>query len=262
MPQKSVWTITSLICLLSLTGAGFIYVKRHDLDRALERASLPEAVNYTALTSNGSSAPLSPDESDAPSPSTDDLPTEINLAIPFTSQAPFAQWVPPYKEFCEEASVLMTVRYLQGQTIATPEVADEGLLDIKAFEDTHFGYYQDTTAEETATILREHFDIDNVTLLQDPTVTNIKQALAQGKPVIMPAAGRQLHNPFFQQPGPIYHMLVIKGYTDKNQFIVNDPGTRRGADFLYDETVIMEAMHDWRSDAQVDLGDKVVIIVG
>jgi hypothetical protein len=57
-------------------------------------------------------------------------------------------------------------------------------------------------------------------------------------------------------------MLVIKGYTSAEKFITNDPGTRRGADFLYDENVIMEAMHDWRVDKNIDLGKKVIIIVG
>lgn len=36
-------------------------------------------------------------------------PIEVNLDIPFTSQAPNQSWALPYKEFCEEASVLMAM---------------------------------------------------------------------------------------------------------------------------------------------------------
>ena len=34
---------------------------------------------------------------------------EINLDIPFTSQAPSLNWDQPYQDFCEEASILMAV---------------------------------------------------------------------------------------------------------------------------------------------------------
>ena len=40
------------------------------------------------------------------------LTKEINLDVPFTSQAPHLNWDQPYQDFCEEASVLMAVQYL------------------------------------------------------------------------------------------------------------------------------------------------------
>ncbi len=57
-------------------------------------------------------------------------------------------------------------------------------------------------------------------------------------------------------------MLVIKGYTADGKFITNDPGTRRGADFLYSAATLLNANHDWRADGKVDRGRKVVLIVG
>src|SRR3989338_6107342 len=50
------------------------------------------------------------------------LPAEINLKIPFTSQAPRANWNLPYGEACEEASALM-VHYFKNKTF-TKESAD------------------------------------------------------------------------------------------------------------------------------------------
>ena len=136
------------------------------------------------------------------------------------------------------------------------------MIAIKDFEDRYFGYYKDTTAQETATILTEYLGVENVQVVPNPTVLQMKEALAAGKPVIVPAAGRLLGNPYYQNPGPLYHMFVIKGYTADGKFIVNDPGTRRGADFVYSEDTIMNAMHDWRTDEQIEKGQKVVIIVG
>lgn len=242
---------------------------RHDVARTLERVTLPPAVTYEQVATTPSpvtsSAVVSPATSPLPAtnaPPTASLPAEINLAVPFTAQAPHAIWEPPYKEFCEEASVLMTISYVRGDDIPSATAADQAMLAIKGFEEARFGYYEDTTAAETAIILKEFYKYDKVALAENPTADDIKQALAGGKLVIMPAAGQLLHNPYFRAPGPPYHMVVIKGYTAAGQFIVNDPGTRRGADYVYEADVLMNAMHDWRTDGQIERGRKVIIIVG
>lgn len=189
------------------------------------------------------------------------LPIEINLDIPFTSQAPDQSWTLPYKEFCEEASVLMVMSYVNRKLINSSDYASQKMLEIKAFEEKRFGYYQDTNAEETATIIRELYGYAKVRVAYDPTIEDIKKALADGKAVIIPAAGRMLDNPYFQVPGPLYHMIVIKGYTKTGNFITNDPGTRHGADFIYAPDVLMNANHDWNG-GDVNNGRKVILIVG
>lgn len=248
-----------LIVLLILISAG-AWLGRHTLARLIQQATLPEPIPYEEKTIPGAN-PLpiaSPTAAITPSA----LPSEANLAVPFTPQAPNANWDDPYGEFCEEASVLMAISYLQNKDIPNAAFADTALLAIQDFQEKRFGYYKDTNAEETAIILREHFSYGNVKLKQNPTIGDIQQALAEGRVVLAPVAGRKLHNPYFQQPGPLYHMVVIKGYTADGRFITNDPGTRRGADFLYGENVIMEALHDWRTDGNIGLGKKVVIIAG
>lgn len=189
------------------------------------------------------------------------LPAEVNLAIPFTSQAPYKNWDEVHEEFCEEASVLMAAHYIKHLPIPSPKYADEQLFKIKDWEERTFGYYKDTTAEETARILKEYYGITNVKLVFDPSVDQIKQAVAEGKTVLVPAAGRKLPNPNYRRPGPLYHMLVIKGYTKDRKFITNDPGTRKGADFIFDFDAVMNAMHDWNG-GNVEQGQKVVIVVG
>lgn len=186
---------------------------------------------------------------------------EINLDIPFTSQAPHRNWDLPYKEFCEEASVLMAISYVKGQTIPNADFANEKMLEIKSFEEKRFGYYEDTGIAETAIIIKEFYKYPKIKIIVNPSIADIKLALSQGKAVIVPAAGRQLNNPYYTQPGPLYHMLVIKGYTRDGKFITNDPGTRRGADFIYDPDVLWNAIHDWNG-GDVDKGKKVMLIVG
>lgn len=262
--MKKAVAISAILVILLIVGG---WVGRHTIARFAEQSTLPEPVPYVQKSTPSVSpkeAAVTPPKVASPTtvPPTSALPKEVNLAVPFTAQAPHANWDDPYGEFCEEASLLMAISYLQHKTIPTADFADRALLAIKAFEDKRFGFYKDTNAEETAIILREHFSYNKVEVKQNPTATDIRQALANGRVVIVPVAGRELGNPYFQSPGPLYHMIVIKGYTTAGKFISHDPGTRRGADFLYDENIIMNAIHDWRTDENINLGKKVVIFAG
>lgn len=268
MPQKyhlkKHHSLLFVVLVLGVLVIVALLYKRHDVTRTLEQATLPEAQNYQEVKDSKPLATSEPttEEPAAATPKTEtSSKNEINLAVPFTVQAPHANWDLPYKEFCEEASTLMAASYLKGEDIGTTDEANQKLLAVKAFEEKEFGFYEDTTIEQTAVILKKHFGIKNVDVLDNPTPDDFREALNAGKLVIMPAAGRELGNPFFTAPGPLYHMLVIKGYTGK-KFITNDPGTRRGADYVYSEDVLFSAMHDWHGDGNIDLGKKVVLIVG
>lgn len=260
--------LTVIIVLAAAAGLSFYYFKK---DRILPAEPLPPERTYerTYGRTYDEAAPAVPeDKPAAEAPGQEPvaekqaaLPAEVNLKIPFTSQAPHKNWDLPYQHFCEEASALMAASYIQNQTIAGPDDADAKLLAVKKFEDKKFGFYKDTTAEETAVILREYFGLEKVEIAADPTIADIKSALALGRAVIVPLAGRQIGNPNYKQPGPLYHMLVIKGYKKNSDFITNDPGTRKGADYTYRPDVIMDAIHDWNG-GDVDTGKKVMLIVG
>ena len=182
----------------------------------------------------------------------------MNLDVPFTPQAPHANWSLPYKEACEEASVLMVHRFYTGEAL-DPEIANKELLEMVKWEEDVFGYYIDTTAEETAKILREYFGHDRVDVIYDFSIEDIKRHVAAGRPVLLPAIGRLLPNPYFKTPGPLYHMLVVKGFTKDGQIITNEPGTRRGHDFLYDPDALMNAVHDWNPE-DVYKGVKAMVV--
>ncbi|KKR02463.1 MAG: hypothetical protein UT29_C0002G0025 [Candidatus Yanofskybacteria bacterium GW2011_GWA1_39_13] len=248
--------IISLVILAGGLTAVLVFKKVDFLSRVFE-TPLPSAIPY-----NGTPV-ATPINTSIPKPvvSTAVLASGINLKVPFTSQAPSKNWGLPFSEFCEEASALMVASYINGWTIPTIEFAEQKMLEIKAFEDKRFGYYKDTTAEETAVILREFYKLDKVKVVYEPTVQIMKKALSENKAILIPVAGRMLGNPYFQSPGPIYHMLVIKGYTKDGDFITNDPGTRNGENYIYSPEVIMNALHDWNS-VDMNKGAKVIVIVG
>lgn len=190
-----------------------------------------------------------------------EFPEELNLAVPFTSQAPHANWELPYKEACEEASLLMVHEFYQGLPAGKidPEEADKEIKLLVDFQMEIFGFFEDTTVQQTALLAQLSYGYGKMDIVENPTKEQIKSFLVLGYPVIVPAAGQLLGNPYFQQPGPLYHMVVIKGYTQEG-FITNDPGTRRGEDYIYDFDVLLQAMHDFNEE-DIEQGNKVVLVI-
>ncbi|MCR4277443.1 MAG: C39 family peptidase [Candidatus Berkelbacteria bacterium] len=184
-------------------------------------------------------------------------PVTLPLKVPFTTQAPFALWDPLHEEACEEASLLMVYYYRTGQKFNSPLEADTEIKKLVAWEESN-GYKVDLTVKELVAVAGKYMKLKTGRVIVGPTVDQLKAELMAGRPVIVPAAGRELHNPNFTAPGPIYHMLVLKSY-DETGFIVNDPGTRRGENYHYGFKTIMDAMHDWDPDNILN-GQKAVVV--
>ncbi len=265
-------------------GLGFGFANRHDLIFWLQdtqsQKDIPEAVARVDIENTGpeivvedietttSTVKVVEDESEETATSTPELPKsedikpdapiQFNLKIPFTSQAPHANWDMPYQEACEEASILMSLWFINGDEAKTKEEADAAILELVAWQEATFGYYKDTTVEETLHVMHDRFGLTDAYSIDDPTIEQIQNAIALGYPVIVPAAGRHLDNPNFTGEGPLYHMLVIRGYTE-TEFITNDPGTRRGEQFRYNKEHLMSVIHDWNG-GDVDNGKRAVII--
>lgn len=203
--------------------------------------------------------PLSTVPNTNPNPSPN--PTiEVNLPVPFTVQAPHGNWNLPYQEACEEAAAIMAIRYVFQTTFLDADDADAGILDLVRTNEQKLGYPVDQTVEQVQHLIRDVAPKIPVRLVRDPSIENLKQELSAGNVIIVPAAGRMLRNPFYRRPGPLYHMLVLRGYTSDGFFITNDPGTKRGEGYLYPYARIMEAMGDWNNGNPGE-GEKVVLVV-
>lgn len=188
----------------------------------------------------------------------------VTLSVPFVSQAPFRIWDLPYKEFCEEASALTIHYWKQGRKPPPADQIDQDLKDIQAWEEANLRTWDDTTAEETARVLREKFGYASARVVRDVTIEQITAELDAGRPVIVPAAGRELSSPYYRPPGPLYHMLVIIGYDEaKREFITNDVGTNtKGAGFRFTYDDLHGAMGDWDVERGApDTSRKVMIVV-
>jgi len=202
-----------------------------------------------------------------------ELKESVDLLVPFVVQAPFAEWDELHKEACEEAVLIIANAWLNNQEL-TKEEADEQILDSVKWQEDNWGGHYDLNASETIILANQYFGIERIYITNVDSIDNVKYELSKGNIVIVPTAGRLLENPYYQTPGPPYHMLVAKGYNKKG-IITNDPGTRLGADFIYSDNIFFNAIHNWpfsldqvkflskdeKAEEVMLQGEKVMIVV-
>lgn len=223
------------------------------------KPSVPLAVAYKPpATPTPSNVPVIP-VANAVSTSTE-FAKELNLEVPFLLQAPKQNWVAPFEDACEEASLLMVNAYYKERGHGwTADEGEKDILEVVAYEDTTYGYNKDTTANDVAHTATGHFGFAKAQVIE-ANEFNIKNMLNMGYPIIIPADGKLLKNPNFRNGGPEYHMLVIKGYNADGSWVTNDPGTRKGADYVYPHDRLLNAIHDFNADG-MELGAKVMVVI-
>lgn len=169
-----------------------------------------------------------------------------NNTVPFISQAPSGQWIDPlFQNACEEASVVMAMHWVNNTPLSV-KGGEQEIRRLALFEEAQYGDFYDRSAKDTAQMIRDYYHYNSVTVRTSIRVQDIRDELAHGHLVIIPADGRKLKNPHFVQPGPITHMLVVTGYDQPTrQFITNDPGTRFGKGYRYSEATLFGAIRDY-----------------
>jgi len=174
-----------------------------------------------------------------------DLPESAYIDLPFISQSPFATWDALHEDVCEEASLLMIKYQKENKNNISKTEADQDIKLMVAYEKSN-EYETSITLEELNQVSKSYLGFSGE-VIDNISIDDIKVELANGKPVIVGAAGKTLDNPNFRNGGPNYHMLVIIGY-DADGFITNDPGTRKGENYRYSYENLYESIHDWNPD--------------
>lgn len=277
MTRRKIAVLIAVVAVF-IAASGGTYANRgniRDWVYKLSQPKLPEAVSFDEVEQQTQEAtntqePITetPTKDEAvqksPTPVTPPEPklaTEIQLDVPFLLQAPKQNWVDPFEDACEEASLLMVDAYYNKKgSDFTPDEGIAAILGVTSYEDRTYGHNKDTTTEEVAKTAINYFGFRTASIQDVETANDIKKVLSQGHPVIVPAYGKALGNPNFRNGGPDYHMLVIKGYTADGYFITNDPGTRNGKGYLYKESVLMNALHELYP-GNMQLGKKRMIVV-
>lgn len=183
----------------------------------------------------------------------------ISLDVPFSIQIPNGKWIPPFKDACEETSLLMVEAFYRHTVFKDKKDTVKKILSMVELENNVFGFNEDTNAVVMTRIINDFLPFE-ARVVEQPSIQMIKDEVDSGRLVLVPANGRLLPNPYFKSPGPLYHVVVIVGYDDaRKEFITNDPATRHGKNFRYSFDTLMRANADWSPDLLSANREKVMI---
>jgi len=209
---------------------------------------------------------LSPVSAAATAAATVKLPATFSFSVPFTSQAPLAQWNDErQQDGCEEAAALMAMAWAKGGAPKDKTAWRDKIVGLSDWENKKYGEYRDISLPDMVSwIFNDYFSFTGATVKTVKGAAAIRKELEKGNLVLAPMNGRALKNPYFFAPGPERHMVLIKGYDYKTkQFITNDPGTRRGENYRYSESIIFNAIRPYKTGNKKPFGPlkKEVIVI-
>lgn len=179
------------------------------------------------------------------------LQKEKELNIKFYSQFPldvstWKKYQEPYQNFCEESSLLNWYYYLTWKEPTLKEY-NKDLLKLKELEELLFEWwYKHTSLEDTLKLLIVFQNDQEILwkIVENPTIELIKENISLWNPIIVPLYWKWLSNSLFLWWWPIYHNLLIKGYTEEN-FIVNEVGVSKWNWYNYKIEEIMKNIHNF-----------------
>ena len=183
--------------------------------------------------------------------------------VPFTSHAPLAEWNNDIFQYaCEEASLLMAMHWVEEKPLSVEKARVE-ILAMAEFQNKKTGSFYDTSAADTAQLMRDYFNYQDIKVQQNIDTDDIKTELFRGNLVIVPVNGRIVRNPFFTSPPPAHMFVVVGDDADTKEFIVNDPGTQHGQMFHYAENVLNAGLQDYPTGRGEPITEvhKVMIVI-
>jgi len=248
------------IALLFIFGATFLYLSKN---QSTDLVSLAQpSVQITQSIQVVQPTPTPNIIKPTPKP-TVSLNQSVMYDVPFTSQAPLAEWENDIFQYgCEEASILMAMHWVEEKPLSVQK-ARAGIIALAEFQKKKTGNFYDTSAVDTAQLMRDFFGYQDIEVQYNIDIDDIKTELLKGNLVIVPVNGQIVKNPFFTSPPPA-HMFVVTGYDNKTkEFIVNDPGTKHGQSFRYAENVLNAGLQDYPTghDEPITQVNKVMIVI-
>jgi len=268
--MKKILTIITILFLVLITGYGLRVFNMYPQKKVEQNNQADESdmvVRSPAV--DAESKKVSQDEASNNKIKVTDQNNLVNKTIvlpenyildnfPFESQAPFANWDEMHEEACEEASVILANYYFKKERIDA-SIMDKEINRLVDWQINKWGVHKNLNLQEISEMAKEVYGL-KLKIKRNVKIEDIKQELSQKHSIIVPAAGQLLGNPFYKQPGPVYHVLVGIGYDDKN-FITQDVGTKRGDHYKYNQKIFYNAIHDWPGESQnISVGEKSVLV--
>jgi uncharacterized protein YvpB len=170
--------------------------------------------------------------------------TTRNLDVPYSAQAPFSNWT-VHEESCEEAAIYMYRGYLEGIQYPGGRVpdaeADSAYKTMFSWLQNTYGWgvNKDLTMTELGQFAKGFYGYTPV-VEKNITTENIKKAISDGHPVIVPVMTHSLQNSMYGAE-TTYHVLFVKGY-DAAGVYTNDAGVGNGPNKHYTWEILWQAI--------------------
>jgi uncharacterized protein YvpB len=231
--------IAAVIIAAILVMAFIVFIRPDDESSGQETPVCESCQTSEPATSEDSESPETANENQAITTPAQTLPSNYLIEMDFATQAPEGDWSEPWQNACEEASIIIVHHYLSGTTLNKSIMKNE-ILEMVNWQIESWGGHGDLTSEKTIELANHFYEYESE-VIYDYDVKTIKSYVAKGIPVVIPTDGKKLKNPNFRNGGPEYHMLVVKGF-DSDEFITNDPGTRKGEGYKYKYQTILDSV--------------------
>lgn len=171
-----------------------------------------------------------------------------SLVVPFVSEAPDHNWISPWKNACEEASITMVYAYYNNKNNITIAEQKDFMEILFSMQNKLYGSNANSDAERSNYLINNYASFSG-RVIKNPTIEQIKKEIDGNHPVITFHYGFDLKNPNipFLATGTSYHSTVVVGYDDaKKVFIVNDSGDDiDGKNHEYNYSIYMNSLHDY-----------------
>jgi uncharacterized protein YvpB len=176
------------------------------------------------------------------------IPKQLILPVPYINEAPDGNFSGNWKNACEEASMTMVEKYYSGVKSVGINEAMESMQKLFDYQDKTYASNADSDAQRTVEIINNNLNY-TATIIENPSIEQIKKQIQKKRPVITLHYGFELHNPNipFAVYGSYYHQLVVVGYDDTTkEFVVHDDGDQKyGANHRYKYDLFMNSLHDF-----------------
>ncbi|MDP2090751.1 MAG: hypothetical protein Q8K30_04080 [Candidatus Gracilibacteria bacterium] len=173
-----------------------------------------------------------------------------------------------HNESCEEAALFLAHTNINNIYFDINS-ADVEFQNMNDYEETKMGIIKDKKHNINSSIiyLRDiHIDKmhelaigyygysnKNSHIINNPSLETLRYLISHDYILIVPSNTLTLGNPNFNQSTNSYHVIDLIGY-DINNFVSLDPGTSKGANYKYSNSIIMKGIRE--------NGDKILVLEG
>jgi uncharacterized protein YvpB len=189
-------------------------------------------------------------------------PTTKILPVPYVSEAPEGDWSGDWVNACEEATIVMVDGFYAGKITVSVEEAKSRLLKLFAEQEIMYGSSKNSDSIKIQNLISIYTNYVGK-IKTNPTISELKQEIDNGHPVISLHRGFDLKNKNipFSPVKSSYHTVVLLGYDDiAEEFIVHDPGdSKEGFEHRYSYNDFMFSIHDYNE--QHDKADGVPTVI-